>query len=757
MRIYRAVLSLFLALAASALLAQEADLAVEKLGPPEALAGSDVPYSVTVTNVGPDDAINVSVSDPVPPGMSYVSATQDTGPAFTCDSTVNCTIASLPAGATATFTFVFHIDSGTGFLNTVTVSSQTPDPNDENNSSVAFTTVAVPQGDLFVQKSVTPPGTPPDADVTFVITLGNAGPDAAENVTLTDNLPAPLTFVSFTQTSGPAMSCGMSTCTVASFPADATATFELVGHVPAGTPSGTEIQNTAFVESDNDPLEENNSATTTVTVSSADVRVVKTGPPTADAGSTIAYQVTVTNDGPDAALNVVVTDPQICEAVNCLLGTIGPGGSVILNANVTIPPDATSWSNTATVTTDSFDPDNSDNSSTVNTIVTQSADLSVVKTAPADVVASTDLTYTITVANDGPSDASNVVLTDTLPPGTTFVSSSCGTNPCAIGTLEADDSVVVTIVVNVAANATGPLENTATVTSTTSDPVAGNNTSTAETTVTPAPADLSITKTSDPATATVGSNVEYTIVVTNNGPGAATDVVVTDVLPAGTTLVSASAGCSGTTTVTCTVGTLAAGASATIELVVTMPSTPGPVSNTASVDSSSTDPTPGNDASTAETAVGLDPADLSITKTADRPNALVGSNVEYTIVVTNNGPGEATDVVVTDELPPGTTLVSSSAGCTGTTTVTCTVGTLASGASATIELVVTMPSTPGPVVNTATVESSSTDPTPGNDSSTATVGAQLPADSVPALSPGALLFLALTMASIVLVVLRRVS
>ncbi|HET8773146.1 MAG TPA: hypothetical protein VFP80_05125 [Thermoanaerobaculia bacterium] len=744
-------------MSASVLLAQEADLAVEKLGPSEAPAASDVSYSIAVTNVGPDDASSVSLSDPVPAGMSFVSATQDTGPSFACDSTVNCTIASLPAGATATFTFVFHIDSGTQFLNTATVSSQTFDPNDENNSSVAFTTVAVPQADLFVQKSAAQPGTPPDADVTFLITLGNAGPDAAQNVTLTDNLPPPLTFVSFTQTSGPAMTCGVSTCTAASFPAGATATFELVGHVPPGTPSGTEILNTATVESDNDPLDENNSATTGVIVASADVRVAKTGPPTADAGTTIAYQVTVTNDGPDAALNVVVTDPQICDTVNCNLGTILSGQSVVLNANVTIPPDATSWSNTAVVTTDSFDPDDSDNSSTANTIVTQSADVSVEKTAPADVVASTDLTYTITVENDGPSDASNVVLTDTLPAGTTFVSSSCGTNPCAIGTLAAGASVVVTIVVNVAADATGPLENTATVTSTTSDPIAGNNTSIIQTTVTPAPVDLSITKTSDPTAAVVGSNVEYTIVVTNNGPGAAADVVVTDTLPAGTTLVSASAGCTGTTTVTCTVGTLAAGASATIELIVTMPSTPGVVSNTASADTSSTDPTPGNDASTAQTTVGLNPADLSITKTADRPNALVGSNVEYTIIVTNNGPGEATDVVVTDTLPAGTTLVSSSAGCTGTTTITCTVGTLASGASATIELVVTMPSTPGTVSNTATVESSSTDPTPGNDSSTAVVAAQLPADSVPALSPGALLFLSLTMATIVLVVLRRAS
>jgi uncharacterized repeat protein (TIGR01451 family) len=170
------------------------------------------------------------------------------------------------AGATATFTFVFHIDSGTEFINIATVSSETPDPNSENDSSTAITTAGAPsQADLFVQKSG-PAAVAPDTDLTFTITLGNAGPAAATNVTLTDNLPAPLTFVSFTQTSGPSMSCGTSTCTLASFPAGATATFELTGHVPAGTSPGTEITNTATIKSDNDPLDENNSATTTAIV-----------------------------------------------------------------------------------------------------------------------------------------------------------------------------------------------------------------------------------------------------------------------------------------------------------------------------------------------------------------------------------------------------------------------------------------------------------------------------------------------------------
>ena len=603
-----------------AALAQNADLGVQKLGPATAPAASDVSYEVTLFNAGPDDASGVVFSDPIPAGMSFVSATQHDGPAFSCDATIACSTASFPAGSSATFTFVFHIDSGTEFLNTATVTSETFDPNEENDQSSAFTTVTMPSADMSVSKSAASPTAAPDSDVTFYVTLTNNGPDSAADVVLTDNLPAPLTFVSFTQDSGPAMSCGASTCTVASFPAFASATFSLVGHVPPGTPGETEITNSATVESENDPFDENDVASITVTVSTADVRVEKTGPPAAVAGETISYTVTVTNDGPDVARNVTVDDPQVCASVNCGLGPMSPGSSVVLNADVTIPPDATSWSNTATVSTHSVDPDPSNNTATVETTVTPSADLRVEKTGPATVVASTDVVYTITVTNDGPSQASDVVLTDTLPAGTTFVSSSCGSNPCAIGTLAAGGTLVVTLTVNVAANATGPLVNRATVSSSAPDPAPGNNTTIFETAVTPAPADLSIAKTADRDVAVVGSNVTYTIVVMNDGPGEALNVVVTDDLPAGSTLVSAPETCSGTTTITCTVGTLASGGSAAIELVVMMPATPGTVTNDVRVSTDSDDPAEGNDAASAavdahlpfEAVPALSPAALAL-------------------------------------------------------------------------------------------------------------------------------------------------
>ncbi len=121
-------------------------------------------------------------------------------------------------------------------------------------------------------------------------------------------------------------------------------------------------------------------------------------------------------------------------------------------------------------------------------------------------------------------------------------------------------------------------------------------------------ADLSIAKTG-PSQVTVGQNVEYTITVTNSGPQDASNVVVTDVIPTGTTFVSATASqgsCSGTTTVVCNLGAIANGGTATISLIVTAPPTPITFTNTATVaNTPETDPIPGNNAGSAPAVAGL--------------------------------------------------------------------------------------------------------------------------------------------------------
>lgn len=253
----------------------------------------------------------------------------------------------------------------------------------------------------------------------------------------------------------------------------------------------------------------------------------------------------------------------------------------------------------------------------INAFANVPADMAVTKNGPVSANASTVISYTITVTNNGPNAAISAAFSDTIPAGTTFSSLaspggwSCvapavngtGTVTCTQASM-AVGSAVFTLNVNAPA-AAASLSNTANVSSSSTDGTPGNNSSTANTNVI-ANADLSITKT--PAAGPYGTSNQlvYTIVVNNNGPGSAANVSVTDILPAGTTFVSATpsqGSCSGTTTVTCNLGTIVNAGSATISLTITLPSTAGPVSNTATVATGSNDTNGANNSSTSAITV----------------------------------------------------------------------------------------------------------------------------------------------------------
>jgi uncharacterized repeat protein (TIGR01451 family) len=239
------------------------------------------------------------------------------------------------------------------------------------------------------------------------------------------------------------------------------------------------------------------------------------------------------------------------------------------------------------------------------------ADLAISKTDSADpILAGDPLTYTIMLTNSGPSAAAGVMLTDTLPTGVTFISASASQGSCSgttivvcnLGTLNSAGQASATIVIQTATS--GTLNNMAEVASSTFDPNTANNVAVENTTVNPA-ADLSLALSDSPDPVVVGEPLTYTIIITNNGPSAAAGVTVTDVLPANTTFISATAGqgsCTGTNTVVCNLGMLASGASTTVTIVV-VPTTPGVLNNSANVASATSDPAPGNNSATTTTTV----------------------------------------------------------------------------------------------------------------------------------------------------------
>jgi large repetitive protein len=383
-------------------------------------------------------------------------------------------------------------------------------------------------------------------------------------------------------------------------------------------------------------------------------------------------------------------------------------------------------------------------------------DLSITKTGPATANSGGTITYTTTVTNTtAGTTATGVSVADTTPANLTFVSNSgaCATAfPCSLGSVVAGTPAVITSTYNISSSFAGSVSNTATVSSTTFDLNAANNSSTSTATV--SGEDLSIVK-SGPATGTPGATITYTVTVTNtSASGTATGVSVADTTPAGLTFVSNSGGC--VTAYPCSLGSIAPSGVVTITSTYTIGSgVTGAVSNTATVSSTTADPNAANNSSTSTATVSG--ANLSITKTGPA-TASPNADMTYTIAVSNAGPSSATTTTVSDTLPAGLTFVSvtpSQGTCSGTTTVSCPLGTIASGGSASITLVVhtTSGSSGTTITNTATVSSAVTDPVPGNNSSTAstTVGAT----PIPALSYGGLGLLALLLGACGMWLYRR--
>jgi uncharacterized repeat protein (TIGR01451 family) len=434
-------------------------------------------------------------------------------------------------------------------------------------------------------------------------------------------------------------------------------------------------------------------------------------------------------------------------------------GNAVFTLTVAVGPSVTAGtvlSNTATASSVTSDPNSGNESGTATTTVATSADLSVTKVdTPDPVTAGTNLIYTITVNNAGPSSAAGVSLSDTLPAGTTFVSLSSpggwlcttpavgagGTVSCSNASVAIGNAVFTLTVAVGAGVADGTIiTNTATASSSTSDPNTGNESGTATTTVGVGSADLSTTKVDTPDPVMAGTNLTYAITVTNVGPSNATTAALSDTLPAGTTFVSLSSpgGWSCTTptvgaagVVSCSNASMTIGSAVfTLTLAVNPSVTVGTIiTNTATASSATTDPNPGNESGTATTTVAASSADLSVTKIGSPDPVTASTNLTYTITVNNAGPDNANVAGLSDTLPANTSFVSLAApggwSCTTPTvgaagTISCSNPSMAPG-NAVFTLTVAVSATVGGgtvISNAATVTSLSSDPNTGNESDT---------------------------------------
>ncbi len=269
-------------------------------------------------------------------------------------------------------------------------------------------------------------------------------------------------------------------------------------------------------------------------------------------------------------------------------------------------------------------------------------------------------------------------------------------------------------------------------------------------------ADISIAKTAAaPTPLIVGSTVTYTLAASNAGPGDADAVVVTDTLPANLTYVSNT--CAATVAgqlFTWNIGTLANGANAACDIVTTV-NTFGPIDNTANIASTTNDPTPGNNASTSSLAGVPFPADVSIALSSDAPAGSlgVGSQFNYTVGGSNAGPGVANDLAFALQLSNKVSFVGSSCGAVAAgSAVTWTVATLGIGATTSCVITVAVVAS-GDILATASVTTSTVDPSLVNNSADLVVG--FSATQVPMLGQLGMLLLGLILAGAAVVVIRR--
>ncbi|MDW8328439.1 MAG: right-handed parallel beta-helix repeat-containing protein [Candidatus Bipolaricaulota bacterium] len=520
----------------------------------------------------------------------------------------------------------------------------------------------------------------------------NAGVNAA-NVVLTDTLPTTVTFNS--ASTGCTHSSGTVTCNLGTVNSNSSTSVTIqVTPQAAAVPSITNTASVTGAVTDPNPANNSDSENTTVTPV-ADLSVTKSdSPDPVNATQNITYTLTVTNNGPSPATNVVLTDtlpssvtfvsvtpgtPTCAHSagtVTCNLGSLANGGSATVTIVVTTTgASVPSVSNTVSVSAAEFDPTPANNTATVSTTVNPAADLSVTKSdTPDPVNVGDNLTYTITVTNNGPNNATGITVTDTLPATVTFVSAStgcthsAGTVTCTIASLAASANTSVTITVTPQAGAVPSITNTVSVSGNEFDPNAANNSANQSTTVNPT-ADLSVTKGGSSSSIQYGQNVTYTITVTNNGPNNATGVTMTDTLPSGLVLVSATpsqGSCTGTTTITCNLGAINNGNNATVTIVAKAQTTgidlvvdddtaacayTGTVNNPASATANEHDPNTANNSASASTTITANYATIGAAITAASPGNTIfvcpgmyneNPNVNKALTITGAGAASTT-------------------------------------------------------------------------------------------------------------------
>ncbi|WP_294736194.1 choice-of-anchor L domain-containing protein, partial [uncultured Flavobacterium sp.] len=738
------ILTLLLVLGAIGLHAQS-DIVVFNTNPDyEYDAGQTLTFSVMVTNNGPDPAQGVNVSYPIPDGLVITPGIErftwtGNGTAGT-NIALNNTIASL--GVNETVTYIIEIKI----------------PGSYNETLPEVEVSYLTQSDIEVEYTDGQETYTPGDPITYTVSVVNNGPEVTPVIYVSNVIPAGITSFSWTGNGASGTDVDLSD-EITNLPIGEVVDYTITLDVPVSFTGP--LDNQLSVTGNFVDLTPSCMSCTDTNLSSvgADIVVVNTNGQTIyTAGTTVVYTVTVTNAGTDDAENVVVeftpssgitsltwtgdnaSAGDITDLIDDTVGTLAAGDTVTYTVTADVPATFTGNLILSTIVeTDTEDIDPSCDDCVDTDYETASADIVVVNTDNQDVyVAGTTSTYTVTVTNNGPTEAQNVVVQNVIPTGITSFSwtgsnTSSGTDvdlDDTIATLAVGETVTYTINLDVPATYTDALVSEVTVTSDTPDPDATCNDCVDIDYSATTDADLLITKTlNSGATYTAGLDAIYTITVTNQGPGVATNIAVQDLVPAGLTAADAtwysSNNTNGTGDLNDVIASMLPNTTVTYQFTIPVPSDfdqTTDIVNEVTVTSDTTDPTP-DCPDCIHTATPNPQANLVTFKTNNQDTYIAGTNTVYTITVTNPGPSDAYNVVVYDPMPFDIDILNwQGEGTSGEGNMLTSVPVLAAGETLEYFVTVVIPDDynvfVGPLQNIVTVSSDTPDPEPDCDTCT---------------------------------------
>lgn len=695
--------------------------------------GETLTYSISLANVGNIAATNVIYTDPIPSGTTFIpgSVTVNGVTQTGVNPANGISVGTIAANSTATIAFqvtVPTIPQTNPILNSGTTTYQyVPIPNQPVvNGSDTTNTVStqVNNATVTMAKAVDKNFADIGDTLTYTVSFVGTGNTTANNVIFTDIIPTGTTFVLNSLTIDGTTQVGANPANgvnIGSIPTGTTKNISfqvVVNTIPASNvvSNGSSASYQYTVNPSQSPVTKNISSNLVSTqINNANLTLTKsTNKQFATIGETISYTILITNSGNTAANNVQLTDPLpngtiltlgsvtlngVLQNVDSLvalpIGTIPGGATFTLSFQVTVinitaqnPIINNAFASYIYTVNPSLPPTSKTTNSNSVTSTIRLANLHAIKSVDKTFAEVGDvLTYTFALTNDGNVAANNVLLSDSIANGTSFVPNSVmingvtqpGVTPASINigsinagtTITASFQVLITSIPN-----PNPISNSASISynfivDPNASPVSANTTST--TTFTQVnDANVISAKTVDRAFATVGDILTYTVILTNAGSVSADSPTFVDTNPDGTIFIPNTFLINGVfqnnadPNIGVPLPSIPANGSLTVSYQVTVTSLP---TQNPTINSSSTQYSfilnPGDPptieislSNTVSTQINL--ANVVIVKEVDLTIADVGQPITYTISLANLGNTTANTVVVTDILPPGTTLIPNS-------------------------------------------------------------------------------------------------